>query len=332
MKYYGKVGLFPLVALVGCQYTPANLETQLDAFAGILNDFSTVCTTGPEAVAEFLDKHKEYVDNIDPYTAVQVVYLAAQANNSAVLDILENKGIKINTQCYYGWTALHWACYYGDLAMVNLLLEKGADPTIRARGFRDKGIDANKQLKQNQKDDKAPKLSYKGATPLHIATEQLFYIGANPSISVDNIKNICQALLDKGADVNVKDDLNQTPIFIATICQSKDLVDFFIQRNADTNITDLNGWTLFHVICDQQENNADDVEILKTLLQQPDAKPDQVDKYNCSPLLRAKGRRAEILSKDGAKYLNEIISMLENFSQKNTSAPQEEACLEETPK
>lgn len=30
-----------------------------------------------------------------------------------------------------GWTGLHWAAYKGHLAVVKLLLEKGADHTIR---------------------------------------------------------------------------------------------------------------------------------------------------------------------------------------------------------
>jgi len=37
----------------------------------------------------------------------------------------------VNEMDYFGWTPLHWACYYGYSNIVELLLDYGADTNIR---------------------------------------------------------------------------------------------------------------------------------------------------------------------------------------------------------
>ena len=51
-------------------------------------------------------------------------------SNMDAVTLLLSLGAEINARDYYGWTPLHYAVLDGDAALVELLLEKGADPTI----------------------------------------------------------------------------------------------------------------------------------------------------------------------------------------------------------
>ena len=42
-------------------------------------------------------------------------------------DFLRSKGFDPNAKTDNGWTALHWASYYGKTAAIELLLKAGAD-------------------------------------------------------------------------------------------------------------------------------------------------------------------------------------------------------------
>ena len=52
---------------------------------------------------------------------------AAQSGRLAMVKLLIEKGININAQDDYGWTALMFAAKYGHLDTVKLLIAKGAN-------------------------------------------------------------------------------------------------------------------------------------------------------------------------------------------------------------
>lgn len=55
-------------------------------------------------------------------------------NHQDIAKMLIEAGLDLNTQSKSsGWTMLMWASYRGDIDMVNLLLEKGADPAIKGK-------------------------------------------------------------------------------------------------------------------------------------------------------------------------------------------------------
>ncbi len=122
-------------------------------------------------------------------------------------------------------TAIYWAAFKGNIEMINLLLERGADANIAGRGgatplkiAKAKGntqamfvlLDALGDY--NQTDDK-------GKTLLHWASST----GKIP---------IIEFLLDKGADVNQKDNRGDTPISVAKNEDVRKLLQEYGKRNA----------------------------------------------------------------------------------------------------
>jgi ankyrin repeat protein len=58
------------------------------------------------------------------------LHMAVSRETGSVGPLLE-RGVPVNAQDNRGWTALHMAASSGDSETVSLLLEKGADPTIK---------------------------------------------------------------------------------------------------------------------------------------------------------------------------------------------------------
>lgn len=82
----------------------------------------------------------------------------------------------------YGWTPLMWACYYQYFEVVDVLLEKGANPNAKS------------QYRYGSIND--------GSTPLTIAA----YYGWSSGV---------RALLRFGANKNIPDSMGQTPLKVA---------------------------------------------------------------------------------------------------------------------
>jgi hypothetical protein len=56
----------------------------------------------------------------------QLIEMIKAGNAGAAEDLL-NSGADVNQQDEHGWTPLNWAAGRGDVAVINLLLERGAD-------------------------------------------------------------------------------------------------------------------------------------------------------------------------------------------------------------
>ena len=76
---------------------------------------------------------------------VQPLHSAAACRSLAVVTLLLEKGAGVNAQQHGGWIALHSAAMHGDVNMVRVLIEHGADAELTAddgstaRGLADKG-------------------------------------------------------------------------------------------------------------------------------------------------------------------------------------------------
>ena len=76
---------------------------------------------------------------------------------------------------------------------------------------------------------------YSYGTPIHRAAYQ-------------KSASTLQLLLEKGADVNSKDDANQTPLHMAALSGQKLAMQLLLDRGADTNIRDLHNQTPFDLV------------------------------------------------------------------------------------
>ena len=73
--------------------------------------------------------------------------------------------------------------------------------------------------------------------------------------------NIVRLLLDKGADINVKDRYDATPLIIATENEDTDMVQLLLDRGANTNIQESDGYTAFSTAV--ENGSADIVKLLE---------------------------------------------------------------------
>ena len=101
------------------------------------------------------------------------------------------------------------ACCYGQSEIVQLLLEKGADPN--SKGGRD-------------------------ITPLYMACLRRHF-------------EIARLLLEKGADPNPKIGEGTTPLHIVCRTGDFDFAEILLEKGADPNTKDIYGWTPFFTAC-----------------------------------------------------------------------------------
>jgi ankyrin repeat protein len=171
--------------------------------------------------------------------------IAASNGKKDVLKALIDKGADVNVGDNYGWTALMRACQKGHLTTVQALL--GA-PGIDIDAKKPDGVTALIVAAAIGKKDVVKTLIDKGAdvnitdnhgwTPLMIAAQKDDLSAVQALLSVPRIdidakksdgatalivavasdkKDVVKALIDKGANVNLADNLGRTPMMIANI-------------------------------------------------------------------------------------------------------------------
>ena len=189
-----------------------------------------------------------------------------------VLQWLE-KGADSNTQVQkgeYTHTPLFLACKKKDLETIPILLDYGADPTMRIRHMNTKGetmvhvIAAGcgnvecLQLFLDWVGSERLELDAKNEfdrTPLSIASE----LGDVP---------VLRLLLENGANPNVMDDNGSTPLYWA--CESVDsdeAIPLLLEKGADPTLPNNSGITPFHAACGRGRGCA---ETIRLLLDHPD--------------------------------------------------------------
>jgi len=98
-----------------------------------IDDFATACLTGNESRARLLLDQKPELINQLGQRRVELLQLAAEGDKRDAVRLMVKLGFDLNAVCRT--TALHNAAMAGHLDMVKLLLELGADPSIRDTEF-----------------------------------------------------------------------------------------------------------------------------------------------------------------------------------------------------
>lgn len=130
-------------------------------------------------------------------TIVEALGAAAAAGETPALHaLLRANADVVNHHRSDGWTALHLASYYGHLACVQLLLERGAHTEVRSDN-------ATRNM------------------PLHAA------------IAGECNAAVITALLDAGADYNRAAGHGVSPLHLAAARGSREIADLLIARGAD---------------------------------------------------------------------------------------------------
>jgi Ankyrin repeats (3 copies)/Ankyrin repeats (many copies) len=132
-------------------------------------------------------------------------------------ELLRHSGANPNVQCYVGNTPLHSAACYGDVEMVQELLDLEADVNVR-----------------NERDE----------TPLYYTLQTAPALRKIPSFPI-LLGNVAQLLLGRGADINARSNDGWTPLHFAVDCERIEVVRVLLEHGANVGAEDKQGRTPF---------------------------------------------------------------------------------------
>ncbi len=214
------------------------------------------------------------------------------AQERLLLSLLD-KGADVNARATPdGATPLHWAAAYGNLAAIRILLDHGADMTIRALADNDGGTplhyaaaehqtEAVRLLLDRGADSAAQAGGRNGGTPLHwaagrnhiaIMQELLDHgldvnsrgtfgaIALHWAASAGHAEAV-QWLLSHGANMNAHNGTGATPLFWAARAGRADVVRLLLSHGADPTLSDQDGYT--PLARAQEKGHANVVDILR---------------------------------------------------------------------
>jgi hypothetical protein len=182
---------------------------------------------------QLIVKYPQHVNAIDGhYMTPAVAALAGRYFELA--QVLHRNGSSVEPQGDRGNTPLHSAAWYGDLEMVQVLLECGVDVdaqnsyystplSLASRGRHDDPRVARLLIERgadtNPRGSKGFTPGTKGFTPLHYALKRR------------TIK-IARVLIEHRASVEVKDDEGRTPLDVASEQQRKEIIKSLSEHGA----------------------------------------------------------------------------------------------------
>lgn len=207
-----------------------------------------------EVYKNFYLKYSAYQKKSSPSNVPSQLYgPIALGCEQKLVPLLEGSGLDINQievrERGFPMPLLHFAIEKAHSHIINVLLEKGADPNIR--------------------DPK--ELSF---TPLHRAAIRGGEKGANAS----SYTQIVTALLEKGADPNVQDRLSHTPLSYAAQTGFVGAASALIEKNADLNARDQNNRTPLH-----DATRSGSIQLVKLLIEKG-ADLNVQDRQKCTAL------------------------------------------------
>lgn len=148
-------------------------------------------------VKNLLDRGADVNSKIvfETYMDLTPLRAAAQGNNTAIAELLLDRGAKIEDTNGYGWNALHSAAQEGNAQMVRFLLRRGAKIEAKEEGD---------------------------------LTALLLAAGNGKT-------EVVQILLENNADMNLVDHAGQTPLILAAASGHTAMVQLLLDHGADVN-------------------------------------------------------------------------------------------------
>lgn len=233
-----------------------------------------------DVVKRLLEQKRNLVDEPDMDYKATPLYWACLNNQAVIVEMLIDKGAKVNAMADDGNTPLHYA---STMEIAELLIESGADVNARVNKTPHRlkppyivlGVDWTplQRASYEGRRDVVAILIEKGGTmnpktqdgrsPLYLAVQgnhkKVVELLLNKGADV-NMKNndgssslhwpenleITRLLLEKGAGINVRDNDGATPLHMAARIGKTNIIEILIQKGADVKVRSKNGDTPLH--------------------------------------------------------------------------------------
>lgn len=163
------------------------------------------------------------------------LHYACDLKNIDVCKVLIDRGADIHAKDTNGWTPLFHACSQGLEQICAMLISRGSNINEMTR-FRQTPLSiASKNRYKN-----ICELLIENMTSVNVNEDYNFNRGKPLHWAVvNNRKDICELLvIKKGAIVDVKDTYGVTPLYVACECGYKDICEFLLDQGADLNLQD----------------------------------------------------------------------------------------------
>ena len=168
---------------------------------------------------------------------MELTKVACEGNLEQVKDFIKKNGVQVADS--NGYTLAHWAAYTGNVDLLKVLKEQGADFNTENRfgqqaihlAAKENNIQAVAYLKEQGVNINAQ--DKEGLTPLHSAT----YKG-----QVEMIQWLCE----NGADVNILNMRKQSPAYYAVINGNIAAMETLVKNGDDVNARDDSNKSLAH--------------------------------------------------------------------------------------
>jgi hypothetical protein len=169
-----------------------------------------------DLVQNLIVKYPRHVNAKGGYYSTPLVAALARKHFQTA-KLLRLRGADPNVQRYHGNTPLHSVVCYGDVEMVQELLDLQADVDIR------------------NENDRSP-LLFTSKRPIH---------SHEPPNSPQSFTNIARSSLYRGADINARNNEGRTPLHMATLVGQIEVIRVLLGHGADVGAEDKQGKTPF---------------------------------------------------------------------------------------
>ncbi|VUC33388.1 unnamed protein product [Clonostachys rosea] len=232
------------------------------------------CVHGKKEIVQLLLQHGQGVNH---HKSPPLVYASMHEGNREIVRMLLAKNAEINAfESTSGWNALMWAASCGDLELVELLLDHGADINLQGKGLANALGIAGRQGNENIVDlllDRGATVGFPSIKAAILGdqaqiAEKFIRIGSGYDRQDETMGEILQlacrqgfgslaeALIKNGADVNFSDwNLHGNVLQAAAQQDDEDIVQLLIDNGAYINSTSATLGTALHVAINNGHEN-----------------------------------------------------------------------------